>query len=264
MESPALSLAGFSREAMLWAISLTPVLVVVIFCILTELYVAALFAMHVIVMIGLPLMSVSNLWTKYRPFVSFDFVTLPNIAVFGLVAGFGFLCFLPLRCGVSPEAVCLEVSPFADRLLAGVPLVWRIIVGLYFCFVNPVIEEFFWRTFLWRELVLLEGRSTLTAVDSSSYGTLPLKGAAQTSAPQTASLSALRLVALGVAYAAYHVVFFAFRATAAVAVAGAVGLTVLGVVLTKTRETLGFTLAVAVHAGVDAAGAAIVAWSSSN
>jgi hypothetical protein len=217
-----------------------------------------MFVLHFVVMLGLPYLCVPNLVREYKPYIELDLFSARNLAAVCLTACLGFLAFLPLRCGILPDPVCLNLSQFAHDLVHDVPVVLRVIVGVYF---------------LWRELGnfavsenpdLLENPQPSPATYGAVGGVSEASEAPVSDRKSGFQISGWRLYALAVAYASYHVVLFSTHTSVAFVAAALFGLSVLGWVLTKTREMFGFSLAAAVHAGVDAAAVLVLMWELRN
>jgi len=81
--------------------------------------------------------------------------TVLGVPIFlGLVAGY--LCF---RCKTASWLLCIKNfrDPLEEWGFADHSMLFRLVAALYFTFWNPVIEEFFWRVFLHRELGAASG-----------------------------------------------------------------------------------------------------------
>ncbi len=221
--------------------------------------------MHFAVMLGIPVFFYSPI-TRYKPFFDLREVFSPlHIALFLAVAVIGFLGFMPLRCEVMPEPLCIDLSAFALSLVQNLSLSVRVLVALYFVFVNPLVEEFFWRTFLWRELSLCATPPVRTndLEAAAVYGSVgsPVTATEAASPRELETLCVWRSVGLSLAYALYHVVLVYWRVSVVAAAYALVGLTALGLVLVKVRESHGVSWAVVVHAGVDATAVVVMLYS---
>jgi len=251
---------GTLRLLVLLVNGLLPLGVIGYFCVATDHVLIGMLALHVIVMIALPVLTLkANLTPYYRMIVSdfrdsVQYMGKSILTFFGIIAC-GFALFVPLSCKTAAlPKYCFDFSPFVDLLGPQSSKAVLIAAGLYFTIVNPIVEEWFWRMYLHKELglhYLTPDSPPLTQQPDSipSYGTLAL--IAETSKTQQTSFASKLIIST--MYAVYHVLLLTTRISVLFGLIAWLFLTSLGLVLSYIRERIGISAAICVHAAVDAA-----------
>ncbi|KAF4688510.1 hypothetical protein FOZ63_030658, partial [Perkinsus olseni] len=151
------------RLVFLLLLGLSPIGIMLVFS-LTRLHslLLAMFAMHAFCMVLVPAIFIvldrGDSSVEYRTYF-FEASSRPNLLVgllsFCTVLAVGCGLYAALRCRQSTRSLpvcipsCLKELTFYGFDL---PMPALLALGFYFGIVNPVLEEFFWRVFLYREL----------------------------------------------------------------------------------------------------------------
>jgi len=252
LETPKES-AGTLRLVLLFVNGLLPVGVIAYLSVLNDHLLVSMLVLHFLVMTTIPVIILQGKLTPYYRMLQTDLRTAgPYIvkAVFASLAivGLGFALFVPFTCKSGVSKYCFDFTPFTAILGPNLSKPMLISAGLYFTVVNPLIEEWFWRVFLHKELGLTYLTQELLIPDSlPSYGTVPLLPS-----PATYSSFTSKLVITSM-YASYHVLLLSTRISLAFGMLALVFVTSLGLLLIFARERLGIPACVCLHASVDCA-----------
>lgn len=252
--------------AVLLAIGLSPAVVMYFAGVLRGEFLLAMLLMHWLVMLVLPAAYLTGRhcvaamrgqsvdpWGFYGQVFDAEMSGLLKRLLWGTLFGVcavvvGLPTFALATCRVSrpfldvPFCVRSMESHMRDYGVTGLTLPPQIAIGAYFCLVNPVFEELFWRVFLHREL--------------GSVALPPPGGYDERQPDRLVSPAGKWLISA--LYASYHIFPIAaltgFASRSYVYAAGGfASLVALGRMLTVLRETPGFGVAAAVvaHVGVD-------------
>eukprot|EP00918_Siedleckia_nematoides_P015185 GHVU01032876.1.p1 GENE.GHVU01032876.1~~GHVU01032876.1.p1 ORF type:complete len:383 (-),score=29.32 GHVU01032876.1:268-1416(-) len=138
-------------------IALTPLITMFIFISGLHSVFSAMLVMHLVCMLTLPL-----LYVRYT--VNFHYFSssirrqlsrwegqLPVALVGCVICAFSVVFgYLLVRCG-GYLGFCPQIRDHAIREGMDLPLSKLICFGVYFCIINPIIEELFWRLFVYKE-----------------------------------------------------------------------------------------------------------------
>eukprot|EP00920_Eleutheroschizon_duboscqi_P014074 GHVT01032875.1.p1 GENE.GHVT01032875.1~~GHVT01032875.1.p1 ORF type:complete len:370 (+),score=8.66 GHVT01032875.1:208-1317(+) len=163
-------------------IGLSPLLTMVIFISGIHNVFAAMLVMHWLCMITIPL-----LYLFFSPAPSLKYyVAFWNaqkdhiqrqlrwaIPSFFVAVVFVFSCYLLMKCNSWNSSFCPSMKQKALEEGFRIPELRLVAFGIYFAVVNPIVEEFFWRVFLFREL---GGHFFLLNSSKSDSKCLPLPG----------------------------------------------------------------------------------------
>lgn len=269
----------------LCVIGLCPLCIMLVFITgLSNVYIAMV-SMHFLAMLLSPAIYITFMardWVYYKRFLQYlTFVWKSQIGIgmlalvgtaAGMIIGYSFV-----KCrGVL--GLCFPMHNNAMNEGMNGPLGELIFFGIYFCIINPPVEEFFWRIFLYRELGGLlfvnQAVSTIecpdvelgqlncmhnhaqTAVQTTGPSTLflyvPKEGELKP-AVMDVKVNELGLWLLSMFYASYHFVVVYHLVGLLPAALSFTGLTVLGRtwMFCRNYQKLGTTTAILSHVGVD-------------
>eukprot|EP01066_Platyproteum_vivax_P016671 Platyproteum_vivax@DN7195_c0_g1_i1.p1 len=259
-------------------VALLPTVIVAVFLYALNSAPLAMIVMHWVSMVGIPLVWVryfTHSQAYYPPYIENAFKRWRNqvpIALFQFVVFtvLGFYFFYLFRCDNMPHVFfCIPTSKQDIKALHldFLGLGGMLAMGLYFVFVNPVVEEWFWRIFLYRDVIArLFAASSQPSFDHPPAADIPL-GPPDEEAPVQqlmdgsppvvdfvdVQVTELGLWVLSALYASYHIIVvwvFASRFNAAGAF---MALTVFGrwLIYCRNNPKLGMLSALLAHTGVD-------------
>lgn len=253
-ESPKADEGGSLRMIILLANGMLPMAVIAYCCVSHDWLISGMLVMHIVVMITLPLLILKGDLTPYMGTIRADILQAKShigqaLLLMSCFVTFGLAVYIPASCKSGLLTSCFDFTPFISILGPDLPKPALIAAGLYFTFVNPLVEELFWRVFLHKELCLTyltkEHRLSPTP---DTYGTVPL-----IQAPKSHVTSFFSKIVLSTMYALYHAILLIARISPAFGLLGFFFLLGFGLALVYTREQLGISASVCLHAAIDAA-----------
>jgi len=270
---------------LLVAIALSPLAFMLLFVTFLRNVFLAMFAMHGISMTLSPILYitfVSHDWSYYKGFLvaqtkrwRHQIWAVP--VVFIVSASMIFGGYILIRCD-GPLGICipLQLNCFTEGM--ALPTVVLVLLGTYFCLVNPILEESFWRVFLYRELgtVLFLANGDFAHGEQRSIwdyigGCCPpeerrrpifffhrYSSSREDSPPSIVDTTDVRLTEIGyltlsLLYASYHFVVVFHLMGLVWAILGVSFLALLGRlwIFARNDERFGILTAIASHMGVD-------------
>ena len=153
--------------------------------------------------------------------------------------------YYPMRCDYYDWALCVDSRSIVSMIYKWAGTIPIPLLASYFCIVNPLAEEWFWRCFLPLRSSLFKVR--LLADMEGGYGSIDQSH----SSPST--LSSKHLILISFAYSSYHIAIFWYMAGIVFAIEGGIAVFALGLIFGKVAEKNGVFASAVLHAVVDSA-----------
>ena len=252
-ESPKADEGGSMKMMILLVNGLLPMAVITYFCVSHDWLIIGMLVMHVVVMITLPLLFLKGDLTPYTSSLKADFSQARShigqgMLLMASIITFGLALYIPSTCKSGLLSPCFDFTPFTSILGSDMSRPALIAAGLYFTFVNPLVEELFWRVFLHKELCLTYLTKDQRLPTPDTYGTIPL-----IETPKSQNASTFSKLVLSTMYALYHGILLTFRISPTFGILGFLFLLGFGLALVYTREHVGIFASVCLHAAIDGA-----------